>query len=77
MHYPGIKRRLVEESDGQRLWVEPIGLTKDLREWCKVDHVLPHLGPPMNAWKVLEEHPDAREAVHQASFQSIGPRCTL
>ena len=27
----------VEESDGQRLWVEPIGLTKDLREWCQVD----------------------------------------
>ena len=49
----------VEESDGQRLWVEPIGLTKDLREWCHVDHVLPHLGPPMGAWKVLEEHPDA------------------
>jgi uncharacterized protein YeaO (DUF488 family) len=51
----------VEACDGQRLWVEPIGLTKDLREWCKVDHVLPHLGPPMNAWKVLEEHPDAYE----------------
>ena len=49
----------VEESDGLRLWVEPIGLCKDLREWCKVDHVLPHLGPPMNVWKMLEEHPDA------------------
>ena len=49
----------VEESDGLRLWVEPIGLCKDLREWCRVDHVLPHLGPPMKAWKILEEHPDA------------------
>ncbi len=49
----------VEKSDGQRMWVEPIGLTKDLREWCKVDHVLSHLGPPREAWKVLEEHPDA------------------
>ena len=49
----------VEESDGQRLWVEPIGLTKDLRVWCQVDHVLPHLGPPVKAWKVLEDHPDA------------------
>ena len=49
----------VEESDGLRLWVEPIGLCKDLREWCKVDHVLPHLGPPMSVWKMLEEHPDA------------------
>jgi uncharacterized protein YeaO (DUF488 family) len=51
----------VEETDGQRLWVEPIGLTKDLREWCRVDHVLPHLGPPMSAWKVLADHPDAYE----------------
>jgi uncharacterized protein YeaO (DUF488 family) len=51
----------VEECDGQRLWVEPIGLTRDLREWCRVDHVLPHLGPPMKAWKVLEDHPDAYE----------------
>ena len=51
----------VEENDGQRLWVEPIGLTKDLREWCRVDHVLPHLGPPMSAWKVLADHPDAYE----------------
>jgi uncharacterized protein YeaO (DUF488 family) len=49
----------VEATDGQRLWVEPIGLTKDLKEWCQVDHILPHLGPPINAWKVLEEHPDA------------------
>jgi len=58
-----------EESDGQRLWVEPVGLCKDLAQWCKVDHVLPHLGPPMSAWKVLEEHPDAydyfRAAYHE------------
>ena len=51
----------VEQSDGQRIWVEPIGLTRDLREWCRVDHVLPHLGPPIKAWKILEEHPDAYE----------------
>ena len=49
----------LEPCDGQRIWVEPIGLTRDLREWCKVDHVLPHLGPPMEAWKALEAHPDA------------------
>ena len=49
----------VDESDGQRLWVDPVGLCKDLREWCRVDHVLPHLGPPVNVWRVLEEHPDA------------------
>ena len=48
----------VEEDDGQRLWVEPIGLCKDLREWCKVDHVLCHLGPPKALWQWFEEHPD-------------------
>ena len=51
----------VEESDGQRLWVEPIGMCKDLREWCRVDHVLPHLGPSMSVWRVLEDHPSAYE----------------
>jgi uncharacterized protein YeaO (DUF488 family) len=51
----------VEPCDGQRLWVEPHGLCKDLREWCKVDHVLPHLGPSVPIWRVLEEHPDAYE----------------
>lgn len=64
----------VEQSDGQRIWVEPIGLTRDLREWCRVDHVLPHLGPPMKAWKVLEEHPDAydffRASYHDALKRS-------
>ena len=49
----------VEPGDGQRMWVESIGLTKDLREWCKVDHVLMHLGPPKPVWQVLESHPDA------------------
>ena len=49
----------VEVGDGQRMWVESIGLTKDLREWCKVDHVLTHLGPPKPVWQVLESHPDA------------------
>ncbi len=73
----------VEQDDGERLWVEPIGLCKDLREWCKVDHVLPHLGPPINAWKVLEDHPDAydffrtryhdalRRSQYRAALQSL------
>ena len=51
----------VEADDGQRIWVEPQNLTRDLREWCEVDHVLPHLGPAMKTWKVLESHPDAYE----------------
>lgn len=48
----------VEPDDGLRLWIEPIGLTKDLREWCKVNHVLTHLGPPRGLWDWFEEHPD-------------------
>ena len=49
----------VEADDGQRLWVEPIGLTLDLREWCKVDHVLTHFGPAKELWYWFDEHPQA------------------
>jgi uncharacterized protein YeaO (DUF488 family) len=45
-----------EDDDGDRLWVEPIGLTKDLIEWCSVDHLLPHLGPPRELANWFEEH---------------------
>ncbi len=48
----------VEGDDGQRLWVESVGLTKDLRGWCKIDHVLPHLGPSAQLSEWFEEHPD-------------------
>ena len=51
----------LEEDDGQRLWVEPTGLTRDLREWCKIDHVLPHLGPPGEVSQWFEAHPDGYE----------------
>lgn len=47
-----------EPEDGQRIWAQPIGLTRDLRDWCKVDHVLPHLGPPKELWLWFGEHPD-------------------
>lgn len=47
----------VETTDGTRLWIEPIGLTKDLRKWCEVDHILCHIGPPMELWQWFEEHP--------------------
>lgn len=48
----------VEKDDGSRLWIEPFGLTKDFCEWCQVDHVLSHIGPPMHLWEWFEEHPD-------------------
>jgi uncharacterized protein YeaO (DUF488 family) len=51
----------IESDDGDRLWVEPIGCTKDLQEWCKVDHMLPHLGPPVKIWKWFQQHPDGYE----------------
>ena len=50
-----------EDDDGDRLWVEPIGLTKDLIDWCAVDHLLPHLGPPRELWNWFDEHPDGYE----------------
>jgi uncharacterized protein YeaO (DUF488 family) len=51
----------IADDDGQRLWVEPIGLTRDLAEWCRVDHVLPHLGPPKELWEWFQDHPDGYE----------------
>jgi uncharacterized protein YeaO (DUF488 family) len=64
----------VETDDGVRLWVEPFGLTTDLRQWCMVDHVLPHIGPPMEVWNWFDEHPDGYEhfrgVYHQALSRS-------
>lgn len=51
----------IEADDGPRLWVESIGLTKDLQQWCSVDHVLPHLGPPRDASDCFAAHPDDYE----------------
>src|SRR4051812_31970149 len=50
-----------EPDDGERAWVEPVGLTADLKEWCGVDHVLSHLGPPVALAEWFEEHPDGYE----------------
>jgi uncharacterized protein YeaO (DUF488 family) len=48
----------VEKEDGQRIWVEPIGCATQFRDWCEIDHVLSHLGPPAALWTWFEEHPD-------------------
>lgn len=48
----------VDPDDGNRIWVEPFGLTKDLQEWCSVTHLLSKLGPPMELWRWFDEHPD-------------------
>jgi len=47
-----------ESDDGQRIWVEPIGLTRDLREMCNITNVLSHFGPPKSVWDWFEKHPD-------------------
>ena len=50
-----------EADDGERLWVEPVGLTRDLQEWCAVDHVVDHVGPPMKLLRWFEKHPEDYE----------------
>ena len=47
----------VERDDGTRIWVEPLGVTRDLRELCAVQLVFPHLGPPRELWEWFERHP--------------------
>lgn len=48
----------VEATDGVRLWIEPIGLTRDLRRWCRINHLMSYLGPPRPLWEWFEEHPE-------------------
>ena len=59
-----------EPDDGDRLWVEPYGLTKDLCDWCGVDHLVSHLGPPAKLWEWFDEHPQGyvffRARYHEA-----------
>ncbi len=64
-----------EADDGERLWIEPTGLTRDLTEWCNVHHLLPHLGPPVELRDWFEQHPDGydffRARYHE--FLASGP----
>ncbi len=59
-----------ETDDGRRMWIGPIGLTRDLQEWCEVTQVLPHLGPPRGLWEWFQEHPEGydyfRALYHEA-----------
>jgi uncharacterized protein YeaO (DUF488 family) len=48
----------IGNDDGQRLWVEPVGLCRDLKEWCRVDHVLTEIAPPRQLWDWFQKHPD-------------------
>lgn len=48
----------VEADDGQRIWIEPIGLTLDLKEMCQIPQTLPHVAPPLSLWQWFDQHPD-------------------
>ncbi len=61
-----------EEDDGQRLWVESTGLTRDLREWCRIDHVLPHLGPAADLSEWFTTHPDGYEFFRAKYHEALG-----
>lgn len=50
----------VEPDDGVRLFLEPSGLTRDLREWCVVHHVLGNVAPPGRLAEYLEPAPADR-----------------
>ena len=51
----------IEPADGLRIWVEPIGLTRDLAEWCQVHNLLSHVAPPAALWHWFQNHPDGYE----------------
>lgn len=50
---------LGETADGPRVWVEPIGITRDLCEWCHIDVLATEFAPPAMLWEWLEERPGA------------------
>jgi len=62
----------VEPDDGKRMWVEPIGLTRDLRQMCKVEYVLPHLGPPVELWNWFGDHPDGYDYFRSCYHEYLG-----
>jgi uncharacterized protein YeaO (DUF488 family) len=51
----------VEKDDGLRIWVEPVKLTLDLIEWCKVDQLVTQWGPTMELSRWFETHPTGYE----------------
>ena len=51
----------VEGDDHERLWIEPLKLTRDLRQWCCVTGVLPQISPPRDIWEWFQENPDGYE----------------
>ena len=51
----------VEADDGMRLWVEPVGLTIDMRQWCAVHQIVRPIAPENELWEWFGEHPEGYE----------------
>src|SRR5687768_15384912 len=47
-------------DDGPRVWVEPVGLCRDFREWCSVDVVVSDVAPPLVLWEWFQQSPAER-----------------
>ena len=67
----------VESEDRDRIWVEPIGVTKDLQEMCSIHHVLSHLGPPMKIWNWFSSQPERYEEFLRALPRAPRPRACI
>ena len=61
----------IELDDGERIWIEPIGLTRDLQDWCQVTHIACHLGPPRMLGDWFEEHPEGYEFFRGCYHQQL------
>ncbi|MGC4033919.1 MAG: DUF488 family protein [Tepidisphaeraceae bacterium] len=68
----------IEADDGLRLWVEPIGLTRDLTDWCQVHDAKAGLAPDrlLAAW--FDRHPDGYDFFRGRYHESLraGPHMT-
>lgn len=61
----------VEADDGVRLWVEPVGLTRDLTEWCEV-HLTPvGLAPEAKLAAWFDRHPDGYDFFRGRYHESL------
>jgi uncharacterized protein YeaO (DUF488 family) len=47
----------VSPGEGPRLWVEPLGLTLDLLEWCRIDLLMRDFAPNRILWEWYYERP--------------------
>lgn len=62
----------VEADDGVRLFVEPVGLTRDFVEWCNVHHVLSNVAPPRKLAQFLDGRPERYDMFRGQYHQWLG-----